>query len=421
LREEQIVIAEFENAADKDSDFLAKVVKARMAEELRENLRDSGDLGRLRKNFKDRNAERNIEEKQLDKTGEFFDDLVAKVGNTEIKMLALIVRWLFPVQGTRVSGHLVKVGASPQNHGLVVELTELTTEGTSKTHTFWGSLLYPRFPENASLPARTIGKKQSGGASQKAEYKLGLIYENKGFYADAKTQFESAVKNDPASKDAIAALERVLDKEEANAAKIYCALTKKAAQWVGCHIVAGGLPKSKLDPENKSQVLNYLGILYTELQAYDEAVVELKESIILDKNSYFPYWNLGNVYSYLGKQEDSIKAYDQALTLAKKAPDAKEDVQTIEVSRACSLWASGKEDLARKFVDHVAKSAPISLNVKYGLACFYSMAGIPEKAFRWLKDATRDGEFEKTLGDGVWTDPDLENIRGEKEFKKLFP
>jgi tetratricopeptide (TPR) repeat protein len=421
FREEQIVITEFENAADKDSDYLAKIVKARMAEELREQLSDNGKLGRLRKNFKDRHAERNIGEKQQDKTGEFFDDLISKVGNTEIKVLALIVRWLFPVQGTRVSGHLIKVGASPENHGLVVELSDLATEETTKSHTFWGSLVYPRFHEIARLPIQAKGKTKSEKTPQKVEYKLGLIYENKGFYGDAKTHYESAIKVNPSYKDALAALERVLDKDESNTAKMYCDLTEMAAKWVGCYIVSRWLPKSKLDHQNKSQVLNYLGVLFTELLAYEDAVDELEESIKIDKDSYFPFWNLGNVYSYLDKQEDAINAYDQALILAKKARDAKEDVQTIELACANSLWASNKKERANKSVNQVVKSSPSSAQVMYELACFYSRAGDVDKALGWLKIAVRDKSMKKELGEWVWSDPDLENIRGEKEFTKLFP
>lgn len=63
---------------------------------------------------------------------------------------------------------------------------------------------------------------------------------------------------------------------------------------------------------------NALGIFYTTLGRYEEAIAEYQRAIELDRQSPYPYNGLGNVYYALGRHEEAITAYQRAIELDPK-------------------------------------------------------------------------------------------------------
>ena len=170
------------------------------------------------------------------------------------------------------------------------------------------------------------------------------------------------------------------------------------------------------DAENQAQVLNYIGTLYVQEKMYEQAIQEYKESIEIDPQIY-TYWNLGDVYSYSGKQGKSVGAYNDALSLVDQNNGNEEDIQNILIARACSLWLQGNLVEAKASVANIEAE---NAEVQYTLACFYSLTNEVDDAIDLLKQALEDPTFRTKVGDWIWKDPDLENIRGTEKFKNLF-
>lgn len=69
---------------------------------------------------------------------------------------------------------------------------------------------------------------------------------------------------------------------------------------------------TKSAPENPDVLYN-LGIAYSELKQYDEAIIRLKRAVQLDPGHAHAWVGIGNAYHRMGKPEQALKAFEKAV------------------------------------------------------------------------------------------------------------
>jgi tetratricopeptide (TPR) repeat protein len=388
LREPQTVIVEFENGTD-EGDHLVKIVRALLAENLRALFLSDGPFGnfaqklreilpiyrpsrkgKLHKPLKesltlsDRSPV--SEAKTLDLAKDALQEVGDKVSLTEIKWLAIIVRYLFPVPGISIGGHLIKAGTSPQNYGLVAELADLATGELLRSKIFWSAR-----EGNSNTNAKP------GKANEK----------------------------------------------ETISAEIYGNLAVKAALWVANGLWIEGIKNIRWrgwDKSDQAEIHNLLAYQSDDERLYEFAIAQCLEAINKLPKWYIPYWTLGDLYSYSGEQEKSIGMYEAALGIIEETKIGDDDKGRIQVSCACSRWLKGtrsdRESALKIVKDAEKEDMQISADLAYNLACFYTIAGRNKDAFKWLDKAMDNARYMSR----VQVDPDMEEVRKRPEYRKLM-
>jgi tetratricopeptide (TPR) repeat protein len=247
-----------------------------------------------------------------------------------------------------------------------------------------------------------------------AHYQLGLIYEAKGLYSEARTHLEEVIKEDPTCQDALDVLTRVLEKECIDSTQIYYNLAKKTALWVGSRLVEDKLEKGKSE-KWQAERLNRLGYLFMKKEMYGKALKMFIAASEKYPRWFMSYWNMGDIYSYRGQQPQSVEAYEKALELVK---EDSERYRNIQVAKACSLLLMGKEEEARSTVNQIKKEEITDFSIMYNLACYYSHAGERDDAMSLLKKIKP--QMTTHFLEWVKKDPDLRNIQVDPKFQKEF-
>ena len=71
---------------------------------------------------------------------------------------------------------------------------------------------------------------------------------------------------------------------------------------------------------NDSEVHQHLGLAYSNLGNYSDAILSWKKCVILDPNNHQTWWNLGQIYEILDRKVDAAEAYDKAAEAARNQP-----------------------------------------------------------------------------------------------------
>ena len=159
-----------------------------------------------------------------------------------------------------------------------------------------------------------------------------------------------------------------------------------------------------------------LGVLYTGLGRYEDAVRHVLEAIKRDPDSALLYHNLGDAYSHLGKDAEARTAYRRALELSQ----AELRVNPRD-SRALARLAMVESKLGRgqDATQHIAKAValePGNADVRYAEAVVDTRAGRLDDAAAVLREAFRRGYSRRRAGH----DPALAPLRQHPEYQKLF-
>jgi adenylate cyclase len=131
---------------------------------------------------------------------------------------------------------------------------------------------------------------------------------SKDNYREVQRLYERALAIDDKSADAWAGLARTLAGGQAVFPDENRARDLQRAEAAADQAIA-------LDPDN-AEAHDASGLVQRQLQNFENAEIELERAIALDRNFALPYFELGNVETFLGKPDKALPLFEQAVRLS---------------------------------------------------------------------------------------------------------
>jgi len=256
----------------------------------------------------------------------------------------------------------------------------------------------------------------------------------------AREMFEKAIEVDPDYALAHAALADTIAQESMfyPGARVDVAAAERASRRA-----------LALDP-TLAEAHSALGSVLFQLQRYDEADVEYRTAQRLDPQLFEAHYFFarmcfqigrleeaaaeferayavrddhqaaffgGQALEALGRHEDALARYQQAILAAEKHMELNPDDARAANTRAVALIRVGRTEEGLEWGTRAVELDPVDAGVRYNVACLYAVAGQPEAALRFLEEAVEVG-----FGNRDWLerDPDLDSIRDLPRFRELM-
>jgi tetratricopeptide (TPR) repeat protein len=180
----------------------------------------------------------------------------------------------------------------------------------------------------------------------------------------------------------------------------------------------------RLNPNNEF-LYNRMGITYSQLRYYSEAVEAFKRSIQLNSKYAYAVNNLGSVYFAQKQLKKAEKCFKKAIGMKVDEASFYMNLGSLYFERkktvqAMALWRKGMamdpNTLSKNAAVNLATSSP-SKERNYLIARIYASAGDTAKAIEHLKQAITDGF---TDIDAIATQPDFDPIRKDEQFVEFM-
>jgi tetratricopeptide (TPR) repeat protein len=146
------------------------------------------------------------------------------------------------------------------------------------------------------------------------------------------------------------------------------------------------------------------------LAQYDIVIETSSSALALYDRAWSPHLNRGRAYLKQGKKDQAMDDFKKVLAL---------DTTKRSYEYAFALFYTGNGDQAIQLMQSnivLANDPALLISHYYNLACLYAMMNKPDEANTYLKKCIDDGYSKKY----AQTDPDLENIRGTKDFMDMM-
>jgi tetratricopeptide (TPR) repeat protein len=159
---------------------------------------------------------------------------------------------------------------------------------------------------------------------------------------------------------------------------------------------------------NNDRAWDTLGKLYKSLGRYEDAVAAYKQAIDKAPGREVYYYYLGLLYSVTKQDEEAAWAFENVLKLN---PD-----YVLAHSALAGIYRRlGFESKAN---DHISIALPRMDNESaYNLACFYAICGEAYKAMDYLQLALKNKD---TTIEWIRSDPDLELLHNDQRYQSLI-
>jgi len=141
----------------------------------------------------------------------------------------------------------------------------------------------------------------------------------------------------------------------------------------------------------------------------DEAVIEARKSVDLDRDYWLGYYALGQAYQQLGRFAEAITALENA----RKAED-RISVPLAELAHAYAI--SGRQAKAREMLEELLARSKRAHVSKYIIATVYAALGDKREALSRLEQAYDERSWYLIF---LNLDPELDSLRAEPRFQDL--
>ena len=234
--------------------------------------------------------------------------------------------------------------------------------------------------------------------------------------------------------DAYSHLYRYADASKENVAKAMdasdkaIALDPDSAEAHASHGLALFISENYDDAENefkRSITLNpnlyeayyYFGLACSSQGDFEKAIEMYQKAMEVNPADYQSVIFLAQAYSSLGRRHEEMKARLSSLDLIQRHLEMNpHDTRALYVG-ANQLCNVGEHEKGLELAERALGPDEKEPVVLYNVACFYAMAGNPERAMELLERAVENG-----WGDRAWleTDSDLDSLRNDDRFKAIL-
>jgi tetratricopeptide (TPR) repeat protein len=180
------------------------------------------------------------------------------------------------------------------------------------------------------------------------------------------------------------------------------------------------LEATRLNPNN-ALVYNRLGITYSQLRFYPDAIQAFRRSMKLNSKYSYSVNNLGSVYFAQKQLKKAEKYFKKAISMKPDEASFHMNLGSLyfekkKVDQAMAEWRKGMaldpESLSKNAAVNLSSSSR-SKEKDYFIARIYAAAGNAAKAIEHLKQAIEEGFTDIEL---VQTQPDFDPIRNDEQF-----
>jgi tetratricopeptide (TPR) repeat protein len=128
------------------------------------------------------------------------------------------------------------------------------------------------------------------------------------------------------------------------------------------------LERLSRDLPDSAEVLYNLGIAYSELKQFDEAIIRLKKAVQLDPTHAHAWTGIGVAYQRMGKREPALEAFERAV-----ATNPEDGYSQRNLGAA--LLSQGRAYEALRHLEAARNALPHDPQATYGLAAAYEEVG----------------------------------------------
>lgn len=210
--------------------------------------------------------------------------------------------------------------------------------------------------------------------------------------------------------------------------------------------------KALLYDPNLSEAYAALGLAYFNKGSLDEALTASRKAIELDPDNFIGYWLLADIYHQMDEDEKALQMYHKVIELnplfcpaygtmrmmyerlgkrEEYNPILEEALETafpqylaqhpddprVRMYFAIESAEAGKMEQAKQEMAKALELSSGDPRTLYSAACFYAMRGEIQPALETFKQALEAGYMNY---EWIKRDPDLDNIRNERDFVELM-
>jgi tetratricopeptide (TPR) repeat protein len=181
------------------------------------------------------------------------------------------------------------------------------------------------------------------------------------------------------------------------------------------------LESARLNP-NTELIYNKLGIAYSQLKYYEQAIDAFLRSIEINRKYAYSYNNLGSVYFAQKSLKKAEKYFKKALSLKNDEASFHMNMGSLHLERkqrekAMAEWRKGlaldPNILTKSSSVSLAGASSSSMERRYFIARLLASSGEVELAIESLKQAITEGFSDIDL---IRKEPDFDRIRKDERF-----
>ncbi|HEV2762440.1 MAG TPA: tetratricopeptide repeat protein, partial [Pyrinomonadaceae bacterium] len=144
---------------------------------------------------------------------------------------------------------------------------------------------------------------------------------------------------------------------------------------------------------------------------YDEAVAQLRRTLDLEADFIQARYILGLAYEQQGRYDDAIAELRRARDLSEGKTDS------VLAALGHAYAAAGRHEEARSVLDELLRRDYVA---PYEVALLFAGLGQREQALDWLRKARDKAPTQATTHTMLHTDPRLDRLRSDPEFRHLL-